>query len=122
MHDLSDVRMAGIGIISAFTMELFGLPVQPIIWGLIGGFLGMGFAKPASFLRASGTYISASFISALIGSAISARWFEASAIVGNAVATVTAVGFHPLLALIIDRLPMIFDLLAAVRGGKREQP
>lgn len=121
MHDISDVRMAGIGVVSAITMELFGLPVQPIIWGLIGGFLGMGFAKPASFWRAAGTYVSASFISALVGSAISSKWFDASPIIGNAIATVTAVGFHPLLALIIDRLPMIFDLFAA-RSGKREQP
>ena len=121
MHDLTDVRMAGIGVVSAITMELFGLPVQPIIWGLIGGFLGMGFAKPATFWRAAGTYVSASFISALIGSAVSSRWVDGSAIASNAIATVTAVGFHPLLALVIDRLPMIFDIFVA-RGGKKEQP
>lgn len=121
MHDINDPRMIGVGVVSAYTMELIGLPVQPIIWGLLGGFVGMGFAKPATFLRAAGVYLAASFISALLGTSISAKWFDALPWVGNTFAALMAVGFHPLLALVIERLPAIFDLFFA-RGSKREQP
>lgn len=110
-------RLAGVGMVSAFTLELFGLPVQPIVWGLIGGFLGAGWAKPAGKLSSVLVYLSASLTSALAGHAIAS--FEGwGPSVANGLAAGISIFFHPILAAIVQRVPAFFDVLLNALGRK----
>lgn len=110
-------RLAGVGLVSAFTLDLLGLPVQPIVWGLIGGFLGAGWARPAGKLASVAVYLSASLISALGGHALAG--FEGwSPSVANALSAGISIFFHPILAAVVQRVPAAFDVLLAMLGRK----
>ena len=115
---VSTEALGGIGIVSAATLALFGVPLQPIIWAFIGGFLGSGFAKPAGWLVTVGSYLSASLLSALCGHSLAAYWFNASPTIGNGLAALTAVFFHPLLTGISARLPALLDIAQAIFSRK----
>jgi len=111
----------GIGIASAAVLDVFGIPLQPIVWALIGGVLGAGFAPPARWWLSAAVYVSASMISALIGHAVSAQWVGGSALAGNAIATIVAIFFHPLLAAGAQKVPeFVSGLLGLI--GRRGQP
>lgn len=114
-------RLAGVGIVSAITLELLGLPIQPIVWGLIGGFLGTGWAKPAGVLMSIGTYLMASFVSALAGYTLAGYYFAGSPAASNTFAAVISVFFHPILSAIADRAPAFFDVILTALG-KRGAP
>lgn len=111
--------LAGVGLASAAVMEIFGVPLQPIVWGLIGSVLGAGWA-PASkrWWGAIGVYLSASLISALIGHFTAAQWLSASPLAGNAIAVGVAIWFHPLLAAGAQKVPAFLDGLLGLIGGK----
>lgn len=104
-----DPALVGVGLVSAFTLELFGLPIQPIIWGLIGGFLGLGWAKPAGRLVSAGVYLCASLVSALIGHALAGHYFDGAHAASNALAAFVALIFHPALSTIVTKLPAVAD-------------
>lgn len=104
-------------MVSAFTLDLFGLPIQPIVWGLIGGFLGAGWARPTGKLMGVGVYLAASLISALGGHAL-ASFYAWTPTVGNSVSSALAIFFHPILAAAALRIPAAFDTLLAALGRK----
>ncbi len=112
--------MVSVGIMSAMTMDLLGLPIQPIVWGLIGGLLGMGFAKKANFFVAAGVYVAASLTSALFGYS-TAQAFGWSNTLGNGLSALVSIGFHPLLASFIAKVPEIFNAILGALA-KRGQP
>lgn len=114
-------RLAGVGIASAITLEFLGLPIQPIVWALIGGVIGSGWAKPTGPVRAALTYLAASLLSAIIGSAIAAQYWLGASLAVNVWAAWVAVIFHPSLAAMIERVPAAFDVLLAALG-KRNAP
>lgn len=114
-------RLAGFGLVSAVTLELFGLPFTPIIWGLIGGFLGTGWAKPAGPIASVGVYLCASLISALAGNALAAYYAAGNATAGNVCAAVIGVFFHPILSAVASRIPALVDGLLGMLG-KRGAP
>ncbi len=113
--------LAGVGLASAAVMEIFGIPLQPIVWALIGSVLGAGWAPAAKrWISAIGIYLSASFISALTGHFIAAQWLGASPLAGNAIATGVAIFFHPLLASLAQKVPeFVSGLIGLI--GKRGQ-
>lgn len=114
-------RLAGAGIVSAVTLELFGLPGTPIVWGLIGGFLGTGWAKPASVLMSIGTYLSASLVSALAGHTLAGYYFAGSPAASSFFSATIGIFFHPILSAVVDRVPAAFDMLLTALG-KRGAP
>jgi hypothetical protein len=111
--------LAGVGLASAAVMEIFGIPLQPIVWALIGSVLGAGFAPAARrWWGAIGVYLSASFCSALIGHVVAAQWLGASSLAGNAIATIVAIFFHPLLAAGAQKVPEFLTGLLGLLGRK----
>lgn len=113
--------LGGIGLASAVTLALLGVPLQPIIWGLIGGFLGAGFAKPSGWLVSAATYLSASLLSSLAGHSISAQFFGGNGLVGSAFSAGIAVLFHPLLSAAVQRMPALLDWALSILP-RRGQP
>ena len=109
--------IGGIGVISAATLALLGVPLQPIIWALVGGFFGAGLAKPSSLLVASASYLSASLLSALIGHAVTTS-LALVPLAGNMIAALTAVGFHPALTWFIQKVPDILNWVFSLRPGR----
>lgn len=112
--------IGGVGVLSAMVLAVFGVPLQPIIWALVGGFFGAGLAKPSSMLVAVGSYLSASLLSALIGHGVatSMGWPPIAANLGSAL---MAVGFHPALTWFIQKVPQILDWLLSLLPA-RGQP
>lgn len=114
---------AGIGIASAAVLELLGIPLQPVVWALIGGVIGAGWAPQQTRWWASvGVYVSSSLISALVGHATAAQLSGGSMLVGNAIATGVAIFFHPLLAAGAQRVPAFIDGLLSLIGRKGSPP
>lgn len=113
---IEKASFAGVGIFSAFAMEFFGMPLQPIVWALIGGFLGMAFAKKQGFVGAAAAYIAASFISALLGHWAATK-LDATNLTGNAFAALMSVGFHPAMAAFIAKVPEITTKGLAALGS-----
>ncbi|NBW08275.1 MAG: hypothetical protein EBR82_09630 [Caulobacteraceae bacterium] len=116
--------LAGVGLASAAVLEIFGVPLQPIVWGLIGSVLGAGWAPAAKrWWGAIGVYLSASLISALAGHFTAAQWLGASPLAGNAIAAAIAIFFHPLLAAGAQRAPAFLDWLGSLLPfGRRGNP
>ena len=116
--------LAGVGLASTALLEVFGVPLQPIVWGLIGSVLGAGWAPAAKrWWGAIGVYLSASLISALIGHFTSVWWIGSNALAGNAIATVAAIFFHPVMAAGAQRAPALVDwLMSLLPFGRRGNP
>lgn len=111
--------LAGVGLASATLLEVLGLPLQPIVWALIGSVLGAGYAPAAKrWWGAIGVYLSASLISALIGHFTAGQWLGASPAAGNAIATGVAIFFHPLLAALAQKAPEFVTGLLSLIGRK----
>ena len=84
----------GVAGASALTMELLGLPLQPIVWGLIGSFVGAQWAPAMTGNRALFLYPAAALVSALLGQWAAHQWFADDRIVANGGAAILAVVFH----------------------------
>ena len=119
-------RLSGVGIVSVYTLELFGLSVQPIGWALMGGVIGLMWARPAGKVRSVLTYLAASLGSALLGHALALYMRpdltgRAADIMTNTFAFLMAVFFHPLLSAAYKRVGPALDRLLSWAGLK-EQP
>lgn len=115
---------AGVGLASAALVEVFGVPLQPIVWGLIGSVLGAGWAPAANrWWGAISVYLSASLISALIGHFTSVWWLGSKPLAANAIATTAAIFFHPVLAAGALKAPALVDwLMSLLPFGRRGNP
>lgn len=112
---------AGIGAASAITLDLLGVPLQPIVWGLIGGFVGAGFAPQMPLWRALLMYAASSLLSAEAGTAVAAHWFNSVQLYANAGAAILAILFHPLLAGVVAAVPAIITSFAARFTAKKDE-
>ena len=109
----SDVveKIAGVGIVTYIAAEFFGLPIQPIVWALIGGCFGMLFARKTGAFGAASAYIAGSLLSALFGHTAAqglGYWINWSprviGIVANASSGLLSVAFHLVLAVFVSRV------------------
>ena len=101
------VQTAGIGAASAVTMDLLGLPIQPIVWALIGGLIGSAWAPQMPGWRAALLYPAAALVAAMLSAWAAHQWFADDRIVVNGGAALLAVVFHPLMAAVVNALPAI---------------
>jgi hypothetical protein len=116
MADVAQVSIeataAGIG---AVTMAIIGVEPQAVLWGSIGACVGMTFAAPAGRLRASLMFVAVVLACAELGTWASIRWFDASFIARNSVALVLGMLFHPILAAVVARIPIVVNAIAKVQ-------
>lgn len=109
----------GVAGASALTMELLGLPLQPIVWGLIGSFVGAQWAPAMTGRRALFLYPAAALVSALLGHLAAHQWFSDSRVIANGGAALLAVVFHPLMASVVALVPnLVQKVVARVTGEK----
>lgn len=111
-------KFAGVGVIATVVLDFFGIPLKPIVWALVGGFLGSGFAKPTGFVKSVGVYLSASLLSALFGHTVAQHYFPDSDAISSTLSALCSLMFHPALAVFIEKLPMIFDAIVGALGRK----
>lgn len=109
----------GIGAVALGAVELLGLPLPCLAWGFVGGILGTGFAPPMGKWAACLTYASASLLSALGGYTIGDH-LALSPTKTYFLVSVSSAVFHPLLNLIVQKLPALFDLWVPL--GKKVPP
>ena len=113
--------VAGVGIFSAFTLDLFGLPAQPIVYAFMGGFIGVWLyspqtEKPLPKWVVALMYVCASMISAAIGHGVATAegW---SSTFGNVSSATLAIFFHLILAAGAQRIvPAIVDRVLSFLG------
>lgn len=115
--------IAGAGLLSTIALEFFGLPLRPIVWGLIGGFLGTGFTKTTSVLRGIGIYLCASLLSAAIGHMLAVRYADGSPEVADVLSGLMGFSFHPVMSALASKVPEIVSgvvtaVLSAFKGGR----
>ena len=117
---LKGIEYAGVGAASALTLDLLGVPLQPIIWGLIGGVVGAGFAPRMGAWRATAMYLAAALLSAEAGTAASVQWFNGAQAYANGASAVLAVLFHPILAGVVAMVPAVIQSFAARFGAQKD--
>lgn len=106
------VQTVGIGAASALTMELLGIPIQPIVWALIGGLVGSAWAPQMPGWRAALLYPASALVAAMLASWAAHQWFADDRIVVNGGSALLAVVFHPLMAAVVNALPAIVARVA----------
>lgn len=111
-------KFAGAGLVATMVMDTLGIPLKPVVWALVGGFLGSGFAKPTGFVKSVGVYLCASLLSALFGHTVANYYYPDSDAVSSTLSALCSLMFHPALAVFIEKLPMIFDAVIGALGRK----
>jgi hypothetical protein len=105
------VQAAGFGAVSAMTMSLLGLPVAPIVWGLIGGVVGASFAPQMPAWRAVVLYPASALVAAMMAQWAAHHFFNDDRIATNGGAALLAVLFHPLMAAMVQSVPALVQRL-----------
>jgi hypothetical protein len=100
-------QVAGVGAASALTMELLGLPIAPIIWGLIGGVVGSSWAPAMPAWRTAVLYPASALVAAMLAQWAAHQWFNDDRIAVNGGAALLAVLFHPIMAALVQSVPAI---------------
>jgi hypothetical protein len=116
-ENLGIEALAGVGGLSAGVLELLGIPLQPIVYGLIGGVIGAGLAKPARWYIAIPVYLASSIIAAQFGFTAAEVYANGGASAANAFSAGIALVFHPALAAIAGGIPALRDKLISLIGA-----
>lgn len=112
------VHLAGVGAVSAVTLDLLGVPLQPIIWSMFGGAVGSGFAPASGRIRAVVVYLASSLICSLLGHSAAVNYANGSILLADVAAACLAMIFHPGLALIVSSLPALLKFALEKVGVK----
>ena len=103
-----EATAAGVG---AVTLAVIGVEPQALLWGAIGALIGMTLAAPAGRVRAALTLIAVALACAELGTWAAVRYFDAAPIARNGACLVLGILFHPLLAILVGKLPAIVSVV-----------
>ena len=108
--------------VSAWVIAALGVHPQALAWALFGAIIGATFAPEASRWRAAGVFVAVVASGAELGSWLAVSyWPGDNPMARNGCALVLSMIFHPVLTVVIGRLPALGDrLLGSIptKGGK----
>jgi hypothetical protein len=87
-----------------------------MFWALVGAALGMSFAAATSRARAAFVFVAVVLSCSLFGAWLAQRYYGGEPLSRNAFSCVLAIGFHPLIAAAVTRLPAALDGLMRKLG------
>jgi uncharacterized membrane protein AbrB (regulator of aidB expression) len=68
MADVTPATGSAIGFVAGVILEVFGVDVPPIMWGLVGATFGLGYSKDTvSRMRAGVQVVTSAMLGSLIG-------------------------------------------------------
>lgn len=114
-HEMTISAAAGVAAVVVATL---GVHPQEVMWGMVGSVVGASFAPPASRWRAVAVFIATTLACALFGEWLAVEFLGGGMLARNGSACGLAIVFHPLLTIIVQRLPVLADALAGRIGGK----
>ncbi len=115
---LQEATLATAAGLSAIVVATIGVHPQVVMWGMVGSVVGASFAPPASRWRAVAVFVATTLACALFGEWLAAVYLGGSKLASNGAACALAILFHPLLTIIVQRLPALADAAAGRFGGK----
>lgn len=116
------MQFAGIGTISALTVELMGVPLPPVFCAMAGALLGSGAIHDVSIIRAVGLYLAAVIGSALLGHAAASHFLAGAAWAANVLSFLIGAFFFPGLEIVAANLKLIVARVLARIGIDIEIP
>ena len=107
---MTEPTSAAIGsALGAVLLSTLGIEPPPLLWALVGASLGMSAVATVGRVRACSIFISVALMCGLIGSWLSARYFNGETLSRNFFSGVLAMFFHPLLQTATLRIPLLID-------------
>lgn len=105
--------------LTAVVVATIGVHPQFVMWAMVGSVIGASFAPPASRVRAALVFVASSLCCALFGSWVGGEFFGGSMLARDVCACALGILFHPLLTIIVQRLPAVVDgAVGRITGGK----
>lgn len=119
MSDPTIPVIVGVGAgLGSVTAAVLGVEPQALVLAVIGCGIGIGFAPRSGRVRAVLLFVAVVAACAVLGTWAAAQWFGASPLARNGISLILGIAFHPLLGVMIARIPSTFDALLGRLGLK----
>jgi len=110
---------AGIGAIVVATI---GVEPQTVMWAMVGAVVGVPATAQGGRARAVIVFVAAILACALLGTWASEYWHAGARTPRNSWSLGLALVFHPLLAVVVQAVPSIFQSFIRARTGGNAGP
>jgi len=108
------VHSTGVQAIGLALFGILGIPLNAIVWGLIGAYGGSVVTRPIRDTEGAILYMCASLLSGLAGYTISRMWFNGEAVLTNLFSGVLGFLFNAISASVIAVVPTMVQTVASV--------